>query len=71
MTPKAIIMIIYTNGIRRLKISSIVIRSKWSKSHKPKLTLQGDWMQAAGFAIGEKVSIIVSNNQLIITKAND
>ena len=55
-------------NLRQLTVSSIFIKSKWSKSIKPKLTVQGDWMQKAGFEIGDKVQISVNKNQLIITK---
>ena len=63
-------MITFINNIRSLKVSSIIVRSKWSKSHKPKLTLQGNWMTAAGFAIGEQVIIEVQNGILTIKKPN-
>ncbi|MFP9114297.1 SymE family type I addiction module toxin [Flavobacterium sp. RHBU_3] len=46
------------------------MRSTWKRSVKPKLTLQGDWMEAAGFTIGNKVSITVTNNKLIIENDN-
>lgn len=52
---------------RKLKISSLFIRNRWSNSTKPKLTISGDWMQKAGFEIGQEVTISVSKNQLIIT----
>lgn len=52
---------------RKLKISSKYVRNLWNKSHKPKLTLSGNWMQKAGFEIGQNVTVKVSKNQLIIT----
>jgi toxic protein SymE len=56
-------------NIRKLKISSQFKKSLWKKdSHKPKLILSGDWMQKAGFEIGESVTISVSENLLIIQK---
>ncbi len=54
---------------RKLKISAQFSKALWKKSHKPKLTLSGDWLQKAGFEIGESVTITVSQNQLIIQKA--
>lgn len=55
--------------IRQLKISSLYANPRWSKSHfKPKLILSGDWLQKAGFEIGENVTISVSQNLLIIQK---
>lgn len=54
---------------RKLKISSQYVKALWKKpTHKPKLILSGDWMQKAGFEIGESVTISVTQNQLIITK---
>ncbi|AGN89399.1 type I toxin-antitoxin system SymE family toxin [Flavobacterium psychrophilum] len=53
---------------RTIKISSILCKSIWKKSLKPKITLSGDWIKQAGFEIGESVIISVSKNQLIITK---
>ena len=54
---------------RKLKISSQYAKALWKKpTHKPKLILSGDWMQKAGFEIGENVTITVNKNQLIITK---
>ena len=56
-------------NIRKLKISSQYAKALWKKpTHKPKLILSGDWMQKAGFEIGENVTITVNKNQLIITK---
>ena len=56
-------------NLRKLKISSQYCRALWKKpTHKPKLILSGDWMQKAGFEIGENVTIKVNKNQLIITK---
>ncbi len=41
----------------------------WKKTTvTPKLTLSGVWLQNAGFEIGEKVTVAVKKNQLIITK---
>lgn len=57
------------SNLRKLKISSQYCKALWKKpTHKPKLILSGDWMQKAGFEIGENVTITVNKNQLIITK---
>lgn len=53
---------------RTFTISSIFVKSTWKRSIKPKLTLSGDWMQKAGFEIGEKVKVTVKNKKLIIEK---
>ncbi len=57
--------------IRKLKISSYYAKALWKKStNKPKLILSGDWMQKAGFEIGENVTVSVSHNLLIIQKVD-
>lgn len=54
---------------RNLKISSLITKPKWKKAElKPKLILQGDWMQKAGFQPGENINIEVHTNKLIITR---
>ena len=56
-------------NIRTLTISSNFIKNMWKKTTvTPKLTLSGVWLQNAGFEIGEKVTVAVKKNQLIITK---
>lgn len=56
-------------NIRTLTISSNFIKNVWKKpTITPKLTLSGVWLQKAGFEIGEKVTISVKKEQLIITK---
>lgn len=54
---------------RKLTISYTAI-NKRSKPTKliPKLILSGDWILNSGFKIGEKVSIEIQKNKLIITK---
>lgn len=37
--------------------------------HKPKITISGNWLEKAGFQIGENITISVSDNLLIIQKA--
>jgi hypothetical protein len=59
-------------NIRKLTISSQYSKLLFKKPvHKPKLTISGDWMQKAGFEIGNKVTISVSENLLIIQKATN
>jgi hypothetical protein len=59
-------------SIRKLTISSQYVRALWKKpTHKPKLIISGDWMKKAGFEIGEKVTVSVSQNLLIIQKATN
>jgi toxic protein SymE len=52
--------------IRKIKISSKFHKAQFKTSLKPHLTLSGDWLQKAGFEIGENVTISVSQNLLII-----
>jgi len=58
----------FFKDVRSLKISSAFVRAQFKKSFKPKLILTGDWMKEAGFAIGEKVTVTIFENKLIITK---
>jgi len=64
-------MITFINSVRSLKISASLVRNKWSRTTKPKLTLTGDWMQKAGFSIGMQVIIEVEADRLIIKRATD
>ncbi|MFL9844745.1 SymE family type I addiction module toxin [Flavobacterium rhizosphaerae] len=59
---------IFFENIRHFTISSIFVKAQFKRSLKPKLTLSGDWMNAAGFSIGDKVTVKISDNQLIIDK---
>lgn len=52
--------------MRKLKISSKFYKAQWKTSLKPSLTLSGDWLQKAGFEIGDNVTISVSKDLLII-----
>ena len=55
--------------LRKLTVSSSFHKARWKKpTLKPKLTISGDWVEKAGFSIGDKVTISVSNNLLIIQK---
>jgi toxic protein SymE len=57
------------SNLRKLTVSSSYHKARWKKpTFKPKLTISGDWVEKAGFEIGDKVTISVSQNQLIITK---
>lgn len=62
-------MITFSKPVRTLTISTLFKRSQFSKSRKPKLTLSGDWLKEAGFGIGEKVTLKISDNKIIIEKA--
>ena len=53
---------------RKIKVSSIFVRLNRKMTKKPKLSFSGNWLRNAGFNIGEKVSITVNDNQLIISK---
>lgn len=34
----------------------------------PQIRLQGDWLRASGFSIGDNIQVICKKNRLIITK---
>ena len=55
-----------SSKMRKLKISSKFHKAQFKTSLKPSLNLSGDWLQKAGFEIGENVTISVSQNLLII-----
>lgn len=58
-----------STNLRILTISSIYIKQIFKKPiFKPKINLSGNWLEKAGFEIGEKVTISVSKNLLIIKK---
>jgi toxic protein SymE len=58
--------------LRKIKISYQYQKTVFKKPIlKPKLILSGDWLQRAGFEIGENVIISVSNNLLIIEKLDN
>lgn len=35
----------------------------------PQIRLQGDWLKASGFSIGDNIQVVCENNRLIITKS--
>lgn len=49
-------------------VSDRMVKTRWSESLKPKLTISGNWMQKAGFTIGSQVKITVCKDKLIIKK---
>lgn len=54
---------------RLLTISSVFRKRMWMKpTIKPKLTIQGEWFEKAGFNIGDKIELQVINDQIIIQK---
>ncbi|MBA3900780.1 MAG: type I addiction module toxin, SymE family [Bacteroidetes bacterium] len=42
----------------------------YSRKVVPELKVSGVWLEAAGFRAGEKVTITIQENQLIITTIN-
>lgn len=55
--------------IRELTVSYQYVKNLWKKTTiKPKITICGKWMNKAGFEVGDKVTISVSKNLLIIQK---
>jgi hypothetical protein len=57
--------------IRQLKISSTYHKPPFKRPiFRPKLTISGDWVEKAGFNIGDSVTVSVSQNLLIIEKIN-
>lgn len=53
---------------RKCKISALAVRPQWKKSYlKPKITISGNWLEKAGFNIGDEITIKIENNKLILT----
>lgn len=36
----------------------------------PRISLQGQWLEALGFSIGDRLAVVCSQDELIITKAD-
>ncbi|WP_339834912.1 SymE family type I addiction module toxin [uncultured Flavobacterium sp.] len=48
-------------------ISALIARPRWKRNYlKPKITICGNWLQNAGFEVGEKVEIEVYKNKIIL-----
>ena len=54
--------------VRQITVSKKYRRNKFTSVNTPKLILTGDWLTVAGFGIGDKIKVLVANDQLIITK---
>jgi len=64
-------MTTFISKVRKLKVSAVMVRGRWTKSIKPKLTLSGDWMKEAGFTVGSQIQIEVLNGTLILKKVKN
>ena len=53
---------------RELKV---VEQSGYKYKPTPTITLKGQWLEALGFEIGEKVNVKCEGGKLIITMANE
>lgn len=55
---------------RKLKIGKVFRRVERSAKllELPKLSLQGKWMEQAGFEIGNIIHVVVEKGRLVITK---
>ncbi|KGO88544.1 hypothetical protein Q765_01150 [Flavobacterium rivuli WB 3.3-2 = DSM 21788] len=56
---------------RLLTIAPQFVKNRWTKIVNPKLTLSGNWLEKAGFKIGEKVTIEVEKDVLTIRKVDN
>lgn len=52
--------------IRKIKVQSRFISSRWKYKEIPQLRLEGDWLQDAGFEPGSKTTIKVEQGRLTI-----
>lgn len=53
-----------------MKVRKLTVYEGFGKDYVsiPKIILQGQWLKKLGFSVGDKVSIIFQQDQLIITK---
>lgn len=58
---------------RKLKVSycSRSIKSQRATKFLPKVVIEGDWFHAAGFSIGDSVSVIVQHGQITLIREPD
>ena len=56
------------DSTRFLTVSVQTVKNTWSESHFPKCTLMGAWLRAAGFEVGDQVTVEVEEGRLIVTK---
>ena len=56
---------------RLIKLQPKFMPRKYGSKNAPWLNLAGNWLEDAGFDIGEYCRIQVSKNKLVITKFNN
>lgn len=58
-------------NLRKLTIGYGWTNRKWQRQEQnPKITIQGAWLEKAGFLIGEVVKVIVADTYIQICKAS-
>ncbi len=63
------ILVIMFFSSRTIKVSCIVAVPRWKRRYlKPKITISGNWLEKAGFSVGELINIEVHEDKLIIKK---
>jgi bifunctional DNA-binding transcriptional regulator/antitoxin component of YhaV-PrlF toxin-antitoxin module len=50
--------------IRKLKIY-------YNKNNKPQIVLQGEWLEKAGYKVGDKIEVKIIKNKITIKKEPD
>ena len=56
------------DSTRSLKVSVQTVKNPRSESHFPRCLLTGAWLRAAGFEIGDRVTVEVEQGRLTISK---
>lgn len=52
---------------RSVRVSYIFARAQFKTSHKPKITLSGDWLTKAGFKIGQTLEVKIEHGKIILS----
>lgn len=66
-TLKAISMSTFIKKNRSVRVSYIFAKAQFKTSHKPKITLSGDWIAKAGFDIGQTLNVQVEHGKIILS----
>lgn len=62
-----------SDSVRALTVSVQTVKNTWGRppateSHFPKCTLTGAWLRAAGFEIGDRITVEVEEGKLTVVK---
>lgn len=55
----------------QVTVQAFFSKAQFKSSIKPRLTLSGDWIQKAGFEIGDTLKVETKNGKITISKKNE